>query len=306
MERISAVLSPPSTPRRAFVAVFAAVFLLVVTTSTLITFVLPESYSSTARIRVERDQSDIAGLTNQPAVTPYDPFFIQTEVEALRSETILGKVIEDLDLRKEWGARYARGGTLTFSEALTMLKGRIDPKSVPNTSLIEIRVFSEDPEEAARLANAIAQTYRDYRLKKHAEIVSAGIKQMEQTYEENLQKLEGIQAEIAKLSNEPGSQNSDRLNEARGRLEHLERVSEALSAKITVEKRYRGSSFTSLVEIVDSARPQYRAVRPNRPLNICAGIFVGCVAGLLLATLAYALRCRAFRRASGVAQTPTV
>ena len=42
--------------------VILAVFLLVVITATLVTFILPKSYSSTARIKVERDQSDIAGL----------------------------------------------------------------------------------------------------------------------------------------------------------------------------------------------------------------------------------------------------
>ena len=32
-----------------------------------------------------------------------------------------------------------------------------------NTDLIEIRVFSDDPSEAAKLANAIAESYREYR-----------------------------------------------------------------------------------------------------------------------------------------------
>jgi len=40
--------------------VILAVFLLVVITATLVTFILPESYASLARIKVERDQSDIS------------------------------------------------------------------------------------------------------------------------------------------------------------------------------------------------------------------------------------------------------
>ena len=36
--------------------VILAVFLLVVITATLVTFILPEAYSSTARIKVERDR----------------------------------------------------------------------------------------------------------------------------------------------------------------------------------------------------------------------------------------------------------
>src|SRR5512141_909538 len=98
--------------------VILAVFLLVVITATLVTFILPESYSSTARIKVERDRSDISGFANQQFVTPYDPFFVQTEYEVLQSEVILAKVIEKLDLRKEWGRKFAGGDVLKETEAL--------------------------------------------------------------------------------------------------------------------------------------------------------------------------------------------
>ena len=42
--------------------VILAVFLLVVITATLVTFILPESFSSIARIKIEHDQSDISGM----------------------------------------------------------------------------------------------------------------------------------------------------------------------------------------------------------------------------------------------------
>src|SRR3954470_19314265 len=86
--------------------VILAVFLLVVITATLVTFILPESYSSTARIKVERDQSDIATLAGQQSLGMYDPYFIQTEFEVIQSEVVLGKVIESLKLNEDWGRRY--------------------------------------------------------------------------------------------------------------------------------------------------------------------------------------------------------
>ena len=42
--------------------VILAVFLLVVITATIVTFILPEAYSSKARIKVERDINDVAGV----------------------------------------------------------------------------------------------------------------------------------------------------------------------------------------------------------------------------------------------------
>src|SRR5947208_5663478 len=136
--------------------VILAVFLLVVITATLVTFILPEAFSSKARIKVERDQSDISGFTDARATMGYDPYFIQTEFEVIQSELILGKVITDLDLNKEWGKKYAGGETLKTSETMTLLKGRMDLRPVRNTSLIEIRFYSPDREEAATIANTIA------------------------------------------------------------------------------------------------------------------------------------------------------
>jgi uncharacterized protein involved in exopolysaccharide biosynthesis len=70
-----------------------SVWFLVALTATLVTFILPESFSSTARIRIERDQPDITSLAGQPAASGYDPYFIQTELEVIQSEVVLGEVI---------------------------------------------------------------------------------------------------------------------------------------------------------------------------------------------------------------------
>src|SRR5438034_7002517 len=69
--------------------VILAVFLLVVITATLVTFILPESYASSARIKIERDNPDIQGLAERPLGAGYDPYFIQTEFETIQSEKVL-------------------------------------------------------------------------------------------------------------------------------------------------------------------------------------------------------------------------
>jgi len=53
--------------------VILAVFLLVVITATLVTFILPEWYSSTARILVYRDQSDIPEIGGEGLQAPTIP-----------------------------------------------------------------------------------------------------------------------------------------------------------------------------------------------------------------------------------------
>src|ERR1700753_3478749 len=74
--------------------VILAVFLLVVITATIVTFILPEAYSSRARIKVERDVTDVPGVDGQRTMGGiYDPYFIQTEFEVIQSEVVLDRVI---------------------------------------------------------------------------------------------------------------------------------------------------------------------------------------------------------------------
>jgi polysaccharide biosynthesis transport protein len=179
--------------------VILAVFLLVVITATLVTFILPESYSSTARIKIERDQPDISGMSERGGMTGYDPYFIQTEFELIQSEVILGKVIDDLELNREWGKKYANGERLKTTETITLLKGRMDLRPVRNTSLIEIRVYSEKAEEAAKIANAVAEAYKDHRQEQRTRLSKGGIRALEERFAEQEAKVKKAQKEVDDL-----------------------------------------------------------------------------------------------------------
>jgi capsular polysaccharide biosynthesis protein len=175
LERIGMLLRPRTAPWRVFIKVFGAVFLLVVATTTLVTFILPNTYSSEARIMLPQDASEVTRKPGTPVpVDGFDPYFLKTQLEAIQSEAVLGKAIRALDLNQVWGKKYAGGSPLKTSETLALLKGRIDLRSVRihrirpvsstrSSGLIEIRVFSEDASEAAEVANAIARSYCEYR-----------------------------------------------------------------------------------------------------------------------------------------------
>lgn len=148
LERLGLLLRPRFAPLFVFIAAFVPGFLLVVATTTFITLIMPESYSSTARIMPGWTVNDRAG---------------QLEFESIPSEVLLGKVIDALDLNRAWGNKYAGGTLLKTSESLALLKSRLDLRPVRGTTLIEIRAFSDDASEAAKLANAVVDTYREAR-----------------------------------------------------------------------------------------------------------------------------------------------
>ncbi|MSU57827.1 MAG: hypothetical protein EXS35_06535 [Pedosphaera sp.] len=198
-DKISQVTSPGSAPLKTFFTVAAVVFLVVFGFSVLVTFLLPESFASTTRIKVERNVTDIDGLVGSRSAAATDPYFIQTEFEVIQSEVVLGRVIESLDLNTVWGKRYVGGQKLKTSETLGLLKSRMDLRPVRSSSLIEIRAYSEDKDEAARIANAVAEAYREHRRQERLQLAQGAVKALEQRFQEQQDRILKTQTELEKL-----------------------------------------------------------------------------------------------------------
>jgi capsular polysaccharide biosynthesis protein len=149
---------------RGFLGGFMTVFVLVFSASAVITVLLPDSFASTARLKITRRAAGASAAAQAPGVFGgYDPYFIQTELEVMQSAVILDKVIENLGLSQEWGKRYARGETLQPAETLGLLKRCLALHPVRDTTIIEICAFSQRPREAAKIANEITRVYKEYR-----------------------------------------------------------------------------------------------------------------------------------------------
>src|SRR5262249_46456433 len=71
--------------------------------------------------------------------------------------------------------------------------------------------------------------------------------------------------------------------QAKRELEEAQRVRQVLFLKIANEQIDVALPKTIMTEIVDSAKPGMKPVRPNKPLNIALGIVIGLVVGIGLA-----------------------
>jgi len=180
--------------------VILAVFLLVSLTTTVVTFLLPPAYASTVKISIEQDVPDVdpkdRGILIRPMV---DPFFIQTEFQRIQSKPVLYKVIEDLNLREEWGRKYNQGLPITRDQAYSRLKASIDVRQSHNTSLVEIEGFSDDKEEAAKLANKVAEVYAEVRGEVRSGLITNGIAVLRQLLAEKEEAVTNQQAKVNEL-----------------------------------------------------------------------------------------------------------
>ncbi len=180
-------------------AIIITVFLTTAIFATAITFILPQYYAGTTRIKIDPDTGDITGLTGTPTVTTYDPYFIQTEFEIIQDQIVLGKVIETLSLNEKWGQKYNGGEPFTTEETMKLLGKRMSLDAVRNTKLIEITVYDEDKNQAVLIANTIASVYRDYRLNLRNQLSTGGIKAMEDEYQDQENKIQAIRQKVDQL-----------------------------------------------------------------------------------------------------------
>jgi capsular exopolysaccharide synthesis family protein len=187
-------------------AIIITVFLITAIIATAVTFILPESYASTARIKVESDVSDIStmngGMTAANSV--YDPYFIQTTFEIMQSQLVLSNVIATLDLNEKWGKKYFNGETLKTTETMEILKGRMQLAPVRNTKLIAITVYSDDKDEAALLANTIATAYTEYRSISRSRLTSKGLETLNEQYASEEENISNMQAKVEQLRRDLG------------------------------------------------------------------------------------------------------
>lgn len=181
--------------------VILMVFLLVVITTTIVTFYLPEAYSSRVRFSIEKDAADTPGIVTPQSYTGiYDPFYLQTEFEKIQSQAILDPVITNrLDLVSRWSKKYTPEGTLRLEEARMILKNMISVKQFRNTSLIEVWVYDSDKNEAAEVANEIADVYKKFRVSARLRAKEGGIKAFKEKLAEKDKEISGKEKEVNDL-----------------------------------------------------------------------------------------------------------
>jgi succinoglycan biosynthesis transport protein ExoP len=192
-------------------AIILTVFLITAIIATAVTFILPVSYSSTAQINIEPDTaSDISPMSGMGGGTApiYDAYFLQTQQEILKGPVVLGRVIDAMNLNEVWGKKYGVGVFKT-SETMEFLLNQLNLTPVRNTTLVDITVYSGDKNEAAALANAIAKAYKEYRLERHAESTSGGIKVLEDKYQSEEDQIRVIRTKADNLRKELGITDTD-------------------------------------------------------------------------------------------------
>ncbi len=87
----------------------------------------------------------------------YDPNLVDSQIVLIESDTVLQRVIEMEKLLQD--AEFTRGAGDAASNALRNLKEAVKVKRPDRTYVVEIQVRAQEPDKAARIANAMARAY---------------------------------------------------------------------------------------------------------------------------------------------------
>lgn len=131
---------------------------------------------------------------------PFDPYFIQTQFELVQSVVVLDQVARDLQLDRRWSDRVGRGDApFSWGETVKELRRRLEVRQIRNTSLIEIRVAGDEAQEAAEIANAIAEVHQRQSLDLSQGPARKALSQFQEKYHEQERVVTNLQAGLYEL-----------------------------------------------------------------------------------------------------------
>ncbi len=151
-------------------AVFLALFAGTVAAAVVVTLLLPRTYQASASVLV--DNRDEQSLSNPGQPVREQTGYMQTQMDVIQSQRVARRVVENLKLADDPGARaaFAKSGAHGSIEdwLASALRSQVHVDS-SQSSVIQISYAAHDPKTAAELANAFATAYMDVTLRLRTE-----------------------------------------------------------------------------------------------------------------------------------------
>jgi uncharacterized protein involved in exopolysaccharide biosynthesis len=214
----------------------------------------PPQYAAAVRIKLEQ-------IPEAPAPGGFssDPYFIQADFEIMQSDIVLSNVVAALRLNEVWGEKRYSKMPLKYAECYAIIRNHMRLAPVPPTlntrpRLIDIIYCSSDPKEAAEMANAIAEGYKQYRDQSRKELLASGLQSLQQLYKDQEKQI----------SLQPTNS------------EQVLSLHKCLATRIEAVKLDMAIPNTSMVQIIGQAKPPQFPASTNRPLGaalLAVGLF---------------------------------
>jgi polysaccharide biosynthesis transport protein len=220
----------------------------VVTIVSIATFRMKPVYSSSAKIEIDRENSNISPF---PGADSYDYMmdldnYIETQARILTSETLALQTIRRMQLSNDTSSEAINLGSLENQKLppeVGAFLGALSVRRIPNTRLMEVGFESTDPKLAAEILNAHLKNYMYQNMRSRSESTKLATSMLQDELTELSTKVR--QSEDALIAYERANQiwnvddKSDKSNVATERLGDLNRqLTEAQSDTLKKQALY--------------------------------------------------------------------
>lgn len=180
--------------RRRFVFTFFVVVFVIGLVATLATTPI---YKATASLLIEKNERGGSLMPNFGLVMSYDPDFVETQYQLIKSTAVARKVVDllaqDPTFNKYYGKTLkATTGTkdTNYDEVAKAVRGGIVVTPIKNTKIVDVSFMAETPELAEIIANTIAKAYIEVLLELSMSSSQYTLEWMSKKAEEEKEKLE--------------------------------------------------------------------------------------------------------------------
>ncbi|HVY69375.1 MAG TPA: M56 family metallopeptidase [Verrucomicrobiae bacterium] len=212
---------------------------------------LSRSHTATARFVINPDPDDIKNGAGDAT----NPNWIATQIEIIRSGAVLMRVANEQHLAEKFRNQKGMPVPVTTEELLTFLRQRVKVEQVPGTSIIAVRYKSENPEEAAELANTIASSYCEFRMQLWRATERMKLDALEKGFEQCTMTFNDLQAQRGALLDKTDSQE---YRQTFAQLELAEKERDELRQRLIQARTRRTTSEPTPIYLVDKAFPPSR------------------------------------------------
>ncbi len=219
-------------------------------------------YSASATIQVNPPQTqntvDLSALNGAQRLA-------ETSRQLVRTREVLAPLVASLNL----------------PYSVETLQSKVSSSTIANTSLIRISVSDPSPEQAAFLANAVANRFLEYSTEQQNALSSPYIDRINQQISDTQQQIAAVQAEIAAIEASDSPESAENISRKQDLNQQLTQLQTAYSEALSNANQVALDQAAQLtqVTIADRAYAPSIPYAPRTKLYAVLGAFVGfCVA----------------------------
>jgi succinoglycan biosynthesis transport protein ExoP len=176
-----------------------ALFVLVTTLTVLVvSFLVTPIYEASATLHIKEPMPSVLGgdiLGGGFSALPVKEE-INTQIEILKSRSLLERVIRQQGLMERFGIRSELPEAQRLQAAQALLRKNLSASNIPNTRLIRISVRSPDPRLAQEITNSMSQAFIDRDLQSRRSEANAVLSFVSEQVEQVSERLKDAEEEL--------------------------------------------------------------------------------------------------------------